>query len=331
MSEPRVLMDYLRLAADYLERSGSPSARLDAELLLGHVLGLDRVGLYVNHDRPLVPAEVDAYREALRARARGMPVAYITGTKEFLRTTLKVSPAVLVPRPETELLVEAVVRWFQAGGAPDGLAASSPGVAGEPKEAPPAGPDGLPGSAEHTGRPLLADVGTGSGAIAIGLALALPGARVLAVDISPEALAVARTNVAAHGLEERIVLLEGDLLEPVAGWCRDNGTGRLDAVVANPPYIPARDWDGLPRSVREYEPRVALDGGSDGLAVYRRLIPQAARLLRPGGLLALEIGHDQEAALRAMLGPGGPWEDVAVRRDYAGHPRVVLARRGREE
>ena len=308
MNQPRALMDYLRLATDYLQRCGSPSARLDAEVLLGHVLGMDRVSLYVNHDRPLVPREVDAYREVLRARGRGMPVAYITGKKEFLRMTLAVTPDVLIPRPETELLVEAVVRRLQP-----------------------------------LDRPLLlADVGTGSGAIAIGLARGLPRARVLAVDISPAAAAVARRNAAAQGVADRIVILEGDLLAPVAAWLsggtesagaggdhlNEHGryTSGLDAVVSNPPYIPARDWEKLPRDVREFEPRVALDGGPDGLAVYRRLVPQAAAVLRPGGLLALEIGHDQENAVRALL-EGDQWNAVRVEKDYAGHPRVVLATR----
>ena len=226
MSAPRALMDYLRLAADYLSRCGSPSARLDAELLLGHVLGMDRVSLYVNHDRPLEPGEVEAYRRVLRERCRGTPVAYITGKKEFMRVTLKVTPAVLIPRPETELLVEAAVQRLRAASGPL----------------------------------LVTDVGTGSGAIAIGLALSLPAARVLATDISPAALAVARENVTAHGLDGRIELLEGDLLAPVSDAVRAGRIGPLDAVVSNPPYIPARDWESLPRSVRDYEPRLALDG-----------------------------------------------------------------------
>jgi len=293
VSAPRVLMEFLRLAADYLSRCGSPSARLDAELLLGHVLGMDRVSLYVNHDRPLEPAEVDAYRRVLRERCRGAPIAYITGKKEFMRVTLKVTPAVLIPRPETELLVEATIQRLRAASGPL----------------------------------LVTDVGTGSGAIAIGLALALPEARVLATDISPAALAVARENVTAHGLDGRVELLEGDLLAPVADAVRTGRIGPLDAVVSNPPYIPARDWESLPRSVRDYEPRLALDGGPDGLDVYRRLIPQAAPLLRPGGLLALEIGHDQEAGLRELLAQDGRWDNVQVQKDYAGHPRVVLATR----
>jgi len=307
-------MDYLRLAADYLGRCGSPSARLDAEVLLGHVLGMDRVALYVNHDQPLEPAEVDAYRAALRARCQGTPVAYITGKKEFLGMTLAVNRHVLIPRPETELLVEAVVRRL----------ADAAGKAGP-------------------GAPLLiADVGTGSGAIALGIARALPHARLLAVDVSPGALAVARENAAAHGLQDRVVLLEGDLLAPVAqeltqgapaagGRGLDAAARKLDAVVSNPPYIAARNWDQLPREVREFEPRLALDGGPDGLAFYRRLIPQAAALLKAGGLLAVEIGHDQAAPVQALLAAAGGWDGVQVLRDYAGHPRVVLATRQGEE
>jgi len=312
VSAPRVLMEYLRLAADYLGRCGSPSARLDAELLLGHVLGMDRVALYVNHDRPLEPAEVDAYRRVLRERCRGTPIAYITGKKEFMRVTLKVTPEVLIPRPETELLVEAVVHHLQARPHREGANAVS-GAAGSE-----AGADVSL---------LLADVGTGSGAIAIGLALALPGARVLATDVSPGALAVARDNVTAQRLDGRVMLMQGDLLAPVAEALKAGKIEFLDAIVSNPPYISARTWDSLPRSVRDYEPRLALDGGPDGLDVYRRLIPQAAPLLRPGGLLALEIGHDQEPALRELLARDGRWGDVQVQKDYAGHPRVVLATR----
>ncbi|MBO8142659.1 MAG: peptide chain release factor N(5)-glutamine methyltransferase [Firmicutes bacterium] len=292
---PRPLMEYVRLATGYLKNCGSPSPRLDAELLLAHVLGTDRVSLYVNHDRPLVLEEVEAYRTVLRQRCRGMPVAYITGRRAFLSFDLRVGPQVLIPRPETELLVEAAVQELPAN------------------------------ESLH-----LCDVGTGSGAVAIGLARALPRARVLAVDISPEALAVARENVAACGLENRIAVVEGDLLSPlldreratIAGGAR---TGLLDAVVSNPPYIPSGQWENLPREIKDYEPRIALDGGEDGLEVYRRLIPQASLALRPGGLLALEIGHDQETRVQELLAAGGAFGAVKVIKDYAGHPRVVLA------
>jgi len=290
---PRALADYLRLAADYLKTSGSTSPRLDAELLLGHVLGLDRVALYVNFDRPLVPEEVDAFRELLRRRARGTPIAYILGRKPFLDTTLVVGPGVLIPRPETELLVEAAVGWLRE----------------------------RPGD-----RLLAADVGTGSGAVAVGIALSEPRTHVIAVDISADAVRTARINVERHRLNERVEVMEGDLLAPVAKSPRASQyVGGLDAVVSNPPYIASGEWGALPKDVRDFEPRLALDGGPDGLAVYRRLIPMAAQALRPGGLLALEIGAGQGPALTALLARDGRWRDVRVQQDYAGHDRIVLA------
>lgn len=290
---PTALVDYLRLATDYLKKCGSDSPRLDAELLLAHALGLDRVALYVNHDRPLIRTEVDAFREMLRRRCGGTPVAYITGERPFLSTIVHVTPAVLIPRPETELLVEAVVQWLGR-------------QAGETL--------------------LVADVGTGSGAIALGIALAEPRAKLAALDVSGDALAVARMNVERHHLTDRIELLAGDLLTPLLLPPRDAvWAGRLDAVVSNPPYVATAELATLPRDVREFEPRIALDGGVDGLAVYRRLIPMAARALKPGGLLALEIGADQGAAVTELLADSPAWRGVAVQQDYAGHDRIVLA------
>lgn len=292
-TQPTALVDYLRLATEYLQKCGSGSPRLDAELLLAHVLGVDRVALYVNHDRPLVPDEVGAFRELLRQRGRGTPMAYILGERPFLSTSLVVSPAVLIPRPETELLVEAALAWL----------------------------------AEQPGASLLvADVGTGSGAIAIGIALAEPRAHVMALDVSADAARVARANVDRHDVNDRVEVLAGDLLTPLLVPPRSaRFRGRLDAVVSNPPYIATAELDTLPRDVREHEPRIALDGGPDGLAAYRRLIPMAGQALRPGGLLALEIGADQGEAVAALLAADDGWRDVRVEKDYAGHDRIVLS------
>lgn len=292
-TQPTALVDYLRLATEYLQKCGSGSPRLDAELLLAHVLGVDRVALYVNHDRPLVPDEVGAFRELLRQRGRGTPMAYILGERPFLSTSLVVSPAVLIPRPETELLVEAAVAWL----------------------------------AEQPGASLLvADVGTGSGAIAIGIALAEPRAHVMALDVSADAARVARANVDRHDVNDRVEVVAGDLLAPLLVPPRSaRFRGRLDAVVSNPPYIATAELDTLPRDVREHEPRIALDGGPDGLAAYRRLIPMAGQALRPGGLLALEIGADQGEAVAALLAADDGWRDVRVEKDYAGHDRIVLS------
>lgn len=292
-SKPQALVDYLRLATEYLQKCGSDSPRLDAELLLAHVLGVDRVALYVNHDRPLVPTEVDTFRELLRQRGRGRPVAYILGERAFLTTSLAVNPAVLIPRPETELLVEAVVAWL----------AEQPG-------------DSL----------LVADVGTGSGAIAIGIALAEPRAHVVAIDVSADAAQVAQANLERHALQGRVEVVVGDLLTPVLVPPRNaRFHGGLDAVVSNPPYIATNELDTLPRDVREHEPRIALDGGADGLHAYRRLIPMASQALRSGGLLALEIGADQGDAVAALISQTGVWRSTRVQKDYAGYDRIVLS------
>lgn len=285
-ASPRPLGQVLMLAADYLRRRGSPSARLDAELLLAHVLGFTRLDLYVQFDRPLMEKELAPFRELVRRRGRGEPVAYLVGQREFRSRTFMVNPAVLIPRPETELLVETAL---------EALADTPPGWA--------------------------VDVGTGSGAIAVTLALEAPSRSVAAVDVSAAALDVARANARRHGVEETITWLQGDLLAPVvAARCVP-----LTAVVSNPPYVATGDWERLDPTVRDYEPRIALDGGEDGLRIIARLIAESATYLAPGGFLALEIGAGQQAGVAQLLAEAG-FEHVQWRHDGAGHPRVALAR-----
>jgi len=277
-------LELVRLTAEYLKDKGVGSARLDAEVLLAHVLGVPRIQLYLQFDRPLAEVEVAAYREAVRRRARREPVAHITGVREFWSLVFAVDGRVLVPRPETEVLVEAVRSRMGAGGR-------------------------------------LLDVGTGSGALAIALLTECPAWRAVATDISREALVVARENGARHGVDERLELRLGDLFEPVAGEY-------FDLIVANLPYIPAGEIDALEPEVAAFDPRLALDGGTDGLAVIRRLVSAAPESLAPGGLLALEFGAGQEEAVSRLLEETRRYEDVELVADYAGHPRVAVARRG---
>jgi release factor glutamine methyltransferase len=261
------------------------NAARDALLLLLHVTGLTRADVYTSPDRELTPPEAAAYDAAIKRRLHHEPIQYITGEQEFFGLPLRVTPAVLIPRPETEHLVEAVISE----------------VAHQPS------------------RPLtIVDVGTGSGAIAIALAKHLPNAHISAVDVSPEALAVARANAEQHGLADRIQFVESDLLHAL------HPTDRFDAVVSNPPYVPESDRGTLHPQVSEYEPANALFAGNDGLAVYRRLIPQASAALKPGGLLAMEIGHGQRDALANLL---FGWNDVHFVNDLRNIPRVALARR----
>jgi len=278
---PETALAYLDLAAKFLATRGAASARLDAELLLAMVLETDRVGVYLRFDRPLGRSEVDAYRALIRRRGEGEPVAHLTGRREFWSRTFTVTPDVLIPRPETELVVE---RALALAGARD--------------------------------RPLrILDLGTGSGAIAVALAVELPAAQVTAVDISPAAVQVAERNAVAAGVEARVRVLVSDW---TAALDRD---ARFDLVVSNPPYIPSAEIGGLASEVQR-EPRLALDGGADGLDAYRRLVPEACRFVVPGGAVVFEIGIGQAPAVAALCASAGL---IAVGRhaDLAGIERVV--------
>ena len=271
-------------AARFAER-GLGTPRLDAELLVAHALGLPRVQLYVQFDRPLVADELASIRALIRRRQGGESVAYLVGKKEFWGLDFAVDARVLVPRPDTETLVEEARARLAAGG----------------------------GGPEPLGAARIADVGTGSGALAVTLAKLAAGATVFAADLSPDALAVARAN--AERLGVAVTFVEGDLAAPLAPH------GPFTLLVANLPYIPSGDLAGLPAEVRA-EPALALDGGPDGLALVRRLIAAAPALLAPGGALALEIGAGQAPATAALLREGG-FGDVRVRRDLGGVERVV--------
>jgi release factor glutamine methyltransferase len=279
----------LRLVAvtqDFFAKKDVDAPRLTAELLLGHALGCDRVRLYLDFDKPIAEPELARYRELVRRRADGEPTAYLIGAREFYGHRFKVDARVLVPRPETELLVEAA------------LAA-------------------LP----ERGRAL--DLCTGSGCVAIALALARPSARVLATDVSDDALAVAKENATAMGLRQG--LGAGDRVELAAGdlWAAVHGGGRFDVIASNPPYIPAKELPGLPREVRR-EPCIALDGGEDGLSVLRRIVEGAPAHLAPGGVLCLEMHESHVETLPALCRAAG-FEKVEARRDYAGLPRFTVA------
>ena len=269
-------------ANKFAERDKQP-ARLEAEVLLAHVLKMNRVSLYVNYERPLDPAELAAYRELVKRRLAGEPSAYLVGKQEFWTLPLAVDARVLVPRRDTETLVETALELLGNSGV----------VA-----------------------PRLLDIGTGSGAIALALAKTRPDATVVATDVSADALEVARANAAALGLGDRVSFVQGDL---AAG-----ATGPFHLVVSNPPYVRAGDLAGLMAEVR-HEPRLALDGGADGLEVYRRLIPVAAGLMAEGGALALEIGADQAGEVSALGGAAGLTAET--RRDLARLDRVVIGRK----
>ena len=278
------LMDVLKEAALFLETRGVESPRLNAERLLAQVLGIGRVDLYLQFDQPLSPAEREAFKAGLRRRAGGEPLQYILGETEFMSLALAVNPAVLIPRPETEILVEAVLNRFDAA------------------------------------TPVrILDIGTGSGAIAVSLAHFLPEAEVTAVDLSKDALEVARHNAARHGVEARIRFMEADLYDP--GLAKLAGSP-FDAVVSNPPYVALAEWEGLQVEVRDHEPRLALCDEGDGLSAYRALAAQAVPLLKPGAGLWVEVGDSQSGPVSDLFQKAG-LKDVTILSDLNAIGRVV--------
>lgn len=305
------VMDVLRWTTSRFEERGISSPRLDAEILVAHALALPRLQLYVQFDRPLLPPELGTIRELVKRRQGGESVAYAIGKKEFYGLELAVDGRVLVPRPDTETLIdEALERIGRAPRVRVALPAPT-----DPEDAPieaiaaPAEP------APPLPAPRIADVGTGSGAIAITLAKQRPDAIVFASDVSPDALAVARANAERHAAA--ITFLQGDLEAPLMPHAP------FDLVAANLPYIPAGDLAGLAPEVRA-EPALALDGGPDGLALVRRLVAAAHALLAPGGALVLEIGDGQARDTAALCEAAG-LTDVRIRRDLGQIDRVVSA------
>lgn len=291
----------------FLERKGDESPRLSAEWLMAEATGLSRIELYVQFEKPLSLDERAVLREYVARRGAGEPLQLISGRAPFRYLNLRVAPGVLIPRLETEVLVSEALAALDLPRAVDHVAA---GEEGETVVSP-----DLP-----TVRAI--DLCTGSGCIAVALATEYPRAQVIALDIAPEALALARVNVEEQGVADRVCVRESDLLSAIAPEER----GTFDLVISNPPYVPSAVCDGLPAEVADWDPRLALDGGADGLDVLRRFAPDALSCLKPGGILALELfeGHMDQA--RALVESCG-FSDVRIVDDLAGRPRVLMARR----
>lgn len=281
---PWTIGSILTWTGQYFAEKGVENPRLDAEVLLSHILERERIQLYVNFDQPLQPHELTAYREAVKKRVARMPVAYITGCREFMGLEFCVTPAVLIPRPDTEILVEAVLKKLHG-----------------------------------FDQPALLDLGTGSGAIIVSLLANLPTAAGAAVDISDNALDIARQNAEKNQVSSRLKLYQGDLYQPVKGQT-------FDAIISNPPYIPDSDIQELTQEVRQ-EPHLALAGGPDGLDFYRRIVRDAAQYLNAGGLLAVEVGIHQAQAVAALAQPMEQLVFIEIIKDYSGIERVVVFQR----
>ncbi|MDQ1336393.1 MAG: Release factor glutamine methyltransferase [Thermodesulfobacteriota bacterium] len=284
------IRDLLKVSSDYLKDKGIENARLNAEVLLAHQLRLERVGLYLNFDQPLTETELSSYRFLIKRRIDHEPLQYITGTQEFWSLSFAVDRRVLIPRPETEIIVEQAIV--------------------------------LADSYKGEDQPLkILDLGTGCGAIAIALAKELPDASVWATDISEEALGLARRNALKHGVRDRVSFWQGDLWEPLM-----EGAHRFDMIVSNPPYVSTEEYNELPLEVRDYEPRQALDGRDGGMYYLEKIVEGAHDFLNPDGWIILEMAPWQTQKTLDIIARTGEYQQETRIKDYSRRYRVVMAR-----
>jgi release factor glutamine methyltransferase len=285
----------LRWGATYLQACGIEGARLDAEVLLAHCLKWERTALYRERGYQLTSDENARFQAFVRRRGVHEPIAYLTGEREFWSLPFAVRPGVLIPRPETEGVVEAALRY-------------------------------APRFLHQRSRCRIVDIGTGSGNIAIAVATSLAAVEVVAIDISPEALAIAQLNARSCRVADRVHYIRGDLLSPLHPQ-----HARCDLLLSNPPYIAAEELPALPATVRRYEPYEALDGGCDGLLFYRRLYAEGPQYLADDGIAIVEVGHRQAGDVARLLVQSQQWELLEIVKDYSGIERVVVAQRKRGE
>jgi len=309
--ESWTIQKLLNWITDYFTRKGIDSPRLSAEILLGHVLGAKRIELYTRFDTVVEKRQLDILHGLVSRAGQNEPVAYLTGKTEFYSLELDVSPACMIPRPETELLVERAIEFLRARKADDSL-----------------GRDPLHRKvdtyARRRGPHLVCDLCTGSGCIAVAIAKNFPDVRIIATDISAAALEVAAANVEKHQLKDKVTLLQGDLFEPLLSQFE---TAKLDLVVCNPPYVSAAEFESLDETVRCYEPRDALYAGEDGLGIYRRIAQEVEVFLQPDGALMLEIGYAQGPAVKDLLEKAGAFTQVRVEKDPQDNDRIVVAKK----
>jgi len=280
----------LKWISGYFAEKGVGMCRLSAELLLADVLGLKRIELYTNFDRVVSESQLGRLHELIKRCGMQEPLAYVIGKTQFYGLDLKISADCMIPRPETELLVERAIEFLRA----------------------------------RDGAQLVCDLCTGSGCIAVAIASNFEQSRIIATDISDEALKTAAENVEMYGLKERIELLCGDLFEPII---KQLDSANFDLIVCNPPYVTAQEYESLEKNVKDYEPRVALYAGADGLDVYRRIAERVGEFLRPGGGLMLEIGYAQGPAVRSLLEKTGHFGEIKIEKDFSDNDRVVTATR----
>ncbi|QXM07378.1 peptide chain release factor N(5)-glutamine methyltransferase [Crassaminicella indica] len=282
------MQDALKLAVERIERTNAVTPLLDAEVLLCHVLKKERLFLYTHRNKSLSEEAFKAFEEFVEKRIAGMPVQYIVKKQEFMGLDFYVEEGVLIPRPDTEILVEAVIKWANN---------------------------------RKNDNITIVDIGTGSGAITVSLAKYIKNAFVYSIDISRRAITIGKKNAVSNGVAEKIEFLEGDLFTPL----KNKLEGKVDILVSNPPYIPKEEIDKLQIEVKKYEPRLALDGGTDGLDFYRRIIDEAPFFVKKGGYIALEVGHDQAELVKELMENKGLYTEINKIKDLAGIERVVVA------
>jgi release factor glutamine methyltransferase len=280
----------LNWVTEYLGAKGIESPRLSAELLLSHVLGLKRIELYTQYDKQVPQQQLDQLHELVKRAGLHEPVAYLTGKTEFYSIELDITADCMIPRPETELLVQRAIEFLRT----------------------------------RSGVQYICDLCSGSGCIAVAIAKNFHDAHIIATDVSDAALAVAARNVEKHRLTEQVRLLCGDLFEPVI---RELDVNQFDLIVCNPPYVSTAEYEKLDKNVKDYEPQFALLAGEDGMDIYRRIVEKADNFLKPGAALMLEIGYAQGPAARELLEQTGAFTDITIEKDVHDNDRIITARR----
>jgi len=280
----------LNWVTQYLAEKGIDSPRLSAELLLSHVLGLKRIELYTQYNEPVAEQQLSRLRELVKRAGQNEPIAYLVGKTEFYSMEINVTPDCMIPRPETELLVQRAVEFLRT----------------------------------RSGNQFVCDLCTGSGCIAVAIAKNYPNTRIIATDICDAALAAAAINVEKHRLQDKITLLSGDLFDPIIPQL---DVGKFDLIVCNPPYVSSGEYEKLDKNVKDYEPRLALLAGDDGMDIYRRIIEKVDRFLKSDAALILEIGYAQGPAIQEMLEQTGIFTEIKIEKDLHNNDRIVSARK----
>ena len=280
----------LNWVTEYLTSKNIDLPRLSAELLLSYVLGLKRIELYTQFDRPVTGQQLDLLHGLVKQASQKEPIPYIVGKTEYYSLELNVTDDCMIPRPETELLVERAIEFLRS----------------------------------RTGKQFVCDLCTGSGCIAVAIAQNYPDCQIIATDICDAALSVAAKNVEKHRLKKRIGLLCGDLFDPIMPQL---DVEKFDLIVCNPPYISAAEFERLDKNVKDYEPKLALFAGDDGLDIYRRIVERVKQFLKPDAALMLEIGYNQGQAVKQLLEQAGCFGEITIEKDFHGNARIVIAKK----